>query len=116
MITRINPVLDRMTPAEKRQLLGELLVDVIAEAVAPPELPAELVESMAADITPAVFNAEDAARYVGIGVNAMRELLDDVVIPARRSGKRWIVRREALDAYMVAEERRQAREKNAGAA
>lgn len=54
--------------------------------------------------TLAAMNPEQAAKYCGVGINAMRQLFRAGAIPARRSGRRWIVRREALDEWIRSQE------------
>jgi excisionase family DNA binding protein len=107
-----TPFIAEMTPDERAALAAELLAanvrdavrDALAITAVVPEASRERSAPPVPDV-PAVMGAEHAASYCGIGINHMRDLLRAGVIHARRSGRRWLVRREALDAWMLAEER-----------
>lgn len=108
----------QLTPEERAALAAELVAANVREAVR-----AALASTARAyteaghsgpgdeDGVPAAMNPEQAAKYCGVGINAMRELFRVGTIPARRSGRRWIVRREALDEWMRSEEEAERRQR-----
>lgn len=102
----------RLTSEERAALAAELLAANVREAVG------EALASTArthvdaghlgrgeiGDGLTTAMNPEQAAAYCAIGVNRLRDLLRAGVIQGRRSGRRWLVRREALDEWMRQEE------------
>ncbi len=105
----------QLTPEERAALAAELLAANVREAVG------EVLASTArahrdadplgrgefGDGAPVAMNPQQAAAYCAIGVNRLRDLLRAGVIQGRRSGRRWLVRREALDEWMTQEEERE---------
>ncbi|MQA00148.1 MAG: helix-turn-helix domain-containing protein [Dehalococcoidia bacterium] len=109
-----------LTPEERAALAAELLAANVREAVSealartartPTEAGGFGLGSQESDGAPTAMNPEQAAKYCGVGINAMRGLLRAGSIPARRSGRRWIVRREALDEWMRNEEEAEHRQR-----
>ncbi len=100
----------RLSREQRMSLLAEIeaanLRDAIGEALATARRPAVLEPCPGADL-PAVMGVDAAAAYVGIGVNAMRDLLRADAITHRRQGRRYLVRREVLDEWMRAAEGRE---------
>lgn len=47
-----------------------------------------------------VFNLKEAAAYLGISVPTLMRLLGSGVIPYRRTGRRWLIARAALDDWL----------------
>lgn len=47
-----------------------------------------------------VLNAREAAYYVGVSQPTMLKALADGSVPARRIGRRWLIHREVLKAWM----------------
>ena len=51
-----------------------------------------------------VLSVAEAARYLGLSVNTTYVYLADGTIPGRRVGRRWIVSRARLDAWLACAE------------
>ncbi|MBU3887721.1 MULTISPECIES: excisionase family DNA-binding protein [Methylosinus] len=51
-------------------------------------------------ITPAVLNPREAAKYIGVGRTKFFELLKDGAIPMKKSGKHTLVKVSDLDAWI----------------
>ncbi len=108
---RHAPLIAQLTPEERAALAADLLTANVREAIQ-----AALVStnrraaSMSQPAAPAaddyarVMGPEQAAAYCAIGVNRLRDLLRVGVIPGRRSGRRWLVRRAALDEWKRTED------------
>lgn len=52
-------------------------------------------------MTKFVFNTEEAAAYLNIGINQMRGLLKSGEIPAARSGRNYKIPRPLLEEWIV---------------
>lgn len=48
-----------------------------------------------------VFTPEEAAGYIGIGVNQLRKLVKDGEIPAARSGRNFKIPRPLLEEWII---------------
>ena len=109
-----EPLIAELTPNERAALAADLLAANVRETIeaaltgANPE-PVAVQPALAHGEHPAVMGPDQAAAYCAIGVNRMRDLLRTGVIHGRRSGRRWLVRRDALDEWMRAEEAEQQR-------
>jgi excisionase family DNA binding protein len=53
--------------------------------------------------TPDTMNLDQAADYLKISTDTMRDLADSGTIPGAKVGKQWVFRTPDLDAYLVAE-------------
>jgi excisionase family DNA binding protein len=112
-----EPLIAGLTPDERAALAADLLAANLMETIeavltkAAPEI-ADVSTALPAaphGNFPPVMGPDQAAAYCAIGVNRMRDLLRAGAIQGRRSGRRWLVRREALDEWMRAEEAEQQR-------
>lgn len=107
-----EPLIAELTANERAALAADLLAANVREAIeaaltgATPE-PIAVQPPLGRGEHPPVMGPDQAAAYCAIGVNRMRDLLRTGVIHGRRSGRRWLVRREALDEWMRAEEAEQ---------
>lgn len=57
---------------------------------------------MAVAIEPLVYHVSDVARVLDCKVSTARRLLDQGVIPSRRLGRRLVVMRNEMEAYLKA--------------
>lgn len=55
-----------------------------------------------------VFGLKEAAKMCGVSVHTMQALVNSEGFPAFRAGRRWMIPRNALEAWMT----RQAAERN----
>lgn len=112
-----DPLIEDLTVEERAALAADLLaanvrdtiVAALTDATPAPTGATPEAASSAHGEYPPVMGPEQAAAYCAIGVNRMRDLLRAGVIRGWRSGRRWLVRREALDDWMRAEEAEQQR-------
>lgn len=109
-----EPLIAELTSNERAALAADLLAANVRETIeaALHGATPESVEMPSAPIRgeyPPVMGPDQAAAYCAIGVNRMRDLLRTGAIHGRRSGRRWLVRREALEEWMQAEEAEQRR-------
>ncbi|MEZ4503159.1 MAG: helix-turn-helix domain-containing protein [Dehalococcoidia bacterium] len=110
----------QLTPEERAALAAELLAANVREAVSKAlastarthQDAGELGRGEVVDGVTSAMNPEQAAAYCAIGVNRLRDLLRAGVIQGRRSGRRWLVRREALDEWMRQEEEAERRRRH----
>jgi excisionase family DNA binding protein len=109
---RHAPLIAQLTPEERAALAADLLAANVREGIQaalvstnPRATSVSQPAAPAADVYAPVMRPEQAAAYCAIGVNRLRDLLRVGVIPGRRSGRRWLVRREALDEWMRTEEK-----------
>lgn len=47
-----------------------------------------------------VFNAEETAKFLGVGMNKIYELLTSGQIPSRRIGRKYLIPRLALENWL----------------
>lgn len=70
-----------------------------APAAPTPNLTAALT---AADLVPAAFDTLQAARYIGIGKTMLFDEIKAGRIPSRKIGRRTLILRNDLDAWLAA--------------
>ena len=59
------------------------------------------------------FTIPEAVKYSGIGENTLRELIGTSKLPVLRIGRKILIRREILDAFMLLNEGKNLREDSA---
>ena len=65
-------------------------------------------------MTREVMDIREAADYLGVSQDSLRQYTDDGIVPAFRLGNRWKFKRSCLDDWMVASTKAEQRKRKAG--